>query len=143
MQGKTILNKAEYLDVRVLRAIGLYSTLFICVNLLFRVSESLSQLGWGNSLPVCIYIAVSLVTGIHLGLLWRSQPQSEIIRKQINSQLTKREKEVANLLISNLTNKEIECRLFISSNTIKTHIRNIYRKSNCKSRNELRSLFQD
>jgi len=43
--------------------------------------------------------------------------------------LTPREMEIARLVKSGLTNKEIGERLFISKNTVKKHLQNIYNKS--------------
>ncbi len=51
--------------------------------------------------------------------------------------LTSREKEVLQLVLSGKSNCEIASELFISQNTVKTHIRNIYSKYNVKSRMEL------
>jgi DNA-binding CsgD family transcriptional regulator len=42
--------------------------------------------------------------------------------------LTKREKEILKLIAHDLSNKEISDLLFISSHSVKTHRRNIYRK---------------
>lgn len=48
--------------------------------------------------------------------------------------LTAREKEVANLVMEGLTNKEIASRLFISVHTVKANLENIYYKLNISSR---------
>ncbi|HWS23963.1 MAG TPA: LuxR C-terminal-related transcriptional regulator [Anaerolineales bacterium] len=48
--------------------------------------------------------------------------------------LTQREKEVLKLLSEGLTNKEIAKKLFVTSNTIKRHLRSIYRKLNVSTR---------
>lgn len=56
---------------------------------------------------------------------------------RINHRLNKRQREVLQLLLQGLTNKEIGERLFISPNTVKYHIRNIYRSFNVTSRPEL------
>lgn len=58
----------------------------------------------------------------------------------IDTQLTKREEEIVNLLCSNMTNVEIADSLDISSNTLKTHIRNIFNKFNVKNRRDLLTL---
>ncbi len=50
------------------------------------------------------------------------------------NKLSAREVEVAKLLLTKLANKEICSKLFIEYNTLKTHIRSIYRKTNCNSR---------
>jgi LuxR family maltose regulon positive regulatory protein len=50
--------------------------------------------------------------------------------------LTKRERDVLNLLPSRLTLREIASELFISQNTLKFHLRVIYRKLGVNSRTE-------
>jgi len=52
-------------------------------------------------------------------------------------QLTSREFEVLRLICEGLSNEEIASKLFISKNTVKTHIRNIYEKLNVKNRLEI------
>lgn len=52
--------------------------------------------------------------------------------------LTERQKEVYNLIISGKTNKEIVTELFIEQSTLKSHINQIYKKLNIKSRRELK-----
>ncbi|MDX1418151.1 MAG: LuxR C-terminal-related transcriptional regulator, partial [Candidatus Promineifilaceae bacterium] len=51
-------------------------------------------------------------------------------------QLTKREGEVLNLIAAGYSNKEIEEALFISKNTVRTHIKNLYSKLDVKSRTQ-------
>lgn len=48
--------------------------------------------------------------------------------------LTKREREVAEIAAQGLSNKEIAKKLFISENTVKTQLKNIYSKLNINSR---------
>ncbi|WP_281422493.1 helix-turn-helix domain-containing protein [Aquimarina litoralis] len=67
-----------------------------------------------------------------------------IIRKRKKDQnsslaipLSKQENTVKELILSGKTNKEIANELFISINTVKTHISNIYSKLNISSRKEL------
>lgn len=48
--------------------------------------------------------------------------------------LSKREAEVAMLVTQGLSNKEVAAELFISLNTVKTHVRAIFEKSGCRSR---------
>jgi DNA-binding CsgD family transcriptional regulator len=56
-------------------------------------------------------------------------------------QITTREREIIELILQGLSNKEIEEKLFISFNTVKNHIYNIYRKLGVSSRGQLTSLF--
>jgi ATP/maltotriose-dependent transcriptional regulator MalT len=51
--------------------------------------------------------------------------------------LTVREYEVLKLICDGLSNDEISKKLFISKNTVKTHIRNIYEKLDVKNRREV------
>jgi DNA-binding CsgD family transcriptional regulator len=51
--------------------------------------------------------------------------------------LTERELEIYNLLIKGLKNQQIAEELYISDNTLKTHLRNIYKKLNVAGKKEL------
>ena len=44
--------------------------------------------------------------------------------------LSAQEERILNLLMQDLTKKEIASRLFLSVNTVKIHVTNIYRKTN-------------
>ena len=57
-------------------------------------------------------------------------------QSQLIEPLSKRENDVLNLLVDGYSNREICDKLFISSNTTKTHIRNIYAKLGVNSRYE-------
>jgi DNA-binding NarL/FixJ family response regulator len=54
-------------------------------------------------------------------------------------ELTERQREVYDLIILGKTNKEIMSELFIEQSTLKSHINQIYKKLNIKSRSELKS----
>ncbi len=51
--------------------------------------------------------------------------------------ISSREQEIVYLVLKGLGNRDIAKQLFISPNTVKTHIRNIFRKMDVKSRFEL------
>lgn len=57
--------------------------------------------------------------------------------------LTKREKDVLSLVVSGATNHEIADRLFVSYNTVKFHMKNLYGKLDAKNRTHLSSRAQD
>ena len=59
------------------------------------------------------------------------------------SELTIRQKEVYELIVSGKSNKEIMANLFIEQSTLKSHINQIYKKLNVKSRRELKSNASD
>lgn len=56
-------------------------------------------------------------------------------------QLTQRESEIATLLLKGRTYKMIAGELYLSENTVKTHIKNIYSKFNIQSKAELVNLL--
>lgn len=67
--------------------------------------------------------------------------QSAIERYLLSHSLTAREQEIFALLIEGHTNDDIQTRLHISSNTLKTHVRNLYGKLMVNNRRELLSMF--
>lgn len=58
-------------------------------------------------------------------------------------QLSKRETEIAALLLTGLSNKEIGDKINVSISTVKTHIYNIYNKTSVKSRIRFNQLVKD
>lgn len=57
------------------------------------------------------------------------------------SNLTEREKEILSFLIKGFSYKDIAGTLFISVETLNSHIKNIYRKMNVHSRSELSAKY--
>ncbi|MFN8275339.1 MAG: LuxR C-terminal-related transcriptional regulator [Flavobacteriaceae bacterium] len=67
----------------------------------------------------------------------QSSETKMIDRKRIDElQISKRELEVLNLLATGKSNDEIAQALFVSRNTIKTHIANLYQKLEVKRRTQ-------
>ena len=58
------------------------------------------------------------------------------------TELSEREREVARLAAEGLRNKEIAQRLFISEETVKSHIRSIFNKTNIDRRSKLVDLLK-
>lgn len=58
-----------------------------------------------------------------------------------NHNLTEREREIILLIVKGNSNQEIGKQLFISANTVKNHIYNIYKKLGVKSRYELMGVM--
>lgn len=56
--------------------------------------------------------------------------------------LTEKENEIANLIVSGLSNKEIANKLFISEGTVKNEISNIYKKLNIHKRTMLHKFIR-
>ncbi|WP_062055536.1 response regulator transcription factor [Aquimarina longa] len=64
-----------------------------------------------------------------------------LLRKTIEKSLTQQEQKVLDLILEDKTNKEIASIMFVSISTIKTHINNLYKKLNVRSRVEVKSLY--
>jgi len=84
-------------------------------------------------------LAITITAFLYYFILPKSQDD---IHEQLNRfssryQLSTREKEVLNHLITGLSNLEIGEKLFISEGTVKVHVYKIYQKSGVSSRMEL------
>jgi DNA-binding NarL/FixJ family response regulator len=76
-----------------------------------------------------------------LSLSNKIKEQSKIRNEEFDAllnELTERQREVYDFIISGKTNKEIMTELFIEQSTLKSHINQIYKKLNIKSRSELK-----
>jgi DNA-binding NarL/FixJ family response regulator len=62
--------------------------------------------------------------------------EKEEIRNSPQEELTEREKEILKCISDGKSNKEISDCLFVSVETVKSHIKNIYKKLNVKNRVE-------
>jgi DNA-binding NarL/FixJ family response regulator len=67
----------------------------------------------------------------------------EVLRKQSVSELTNREKQTLSMVIMGLTNLEIAQKLFVSENTVKSHLNTAYKKLGVHSRTEAQRLITD
>jgi len=88
------------------------------------IIQSISEVHRGGS-PMSRSIARKVIESFHSQGL-----------KEIKYNLSKRESEILNLLSKGYRYKEIGAKLFISTETVRTHIRNIYSKLQVQSRTE-------
>lgn len=89
-----------------------------------------------------LYKYLSSIIDDHMFLIHYYNKKDELKKNDSNSprtypELTDRENEIVNLLFTGRTYKMIAEELYLSQNTIKTHIKNIYSKHNVKSKAEL------
>ena len=79
--------------------------------------------------------------------LIRECGKTRIVKSPTSDQLNKmktisrREKEILALVSESMTNEEIAQKLFLSAKTVKTHVRNIFEKTNIRNRTEAALLY--
>ena len=78
---------------------------------------------------------------LHTQIQTQGSEGNKKVRENIHT-LSKRQKEVYEKIIQGKSNKEIRGELFIEASTLKTHINQIYKKLDIKSRGELRRLLE-
>jgi LuxR family maltose regulon positive regulatory protein len=88
--------------------------------------QMLAELRDPGRLPVLAAEAAALL----------AQARGEAEAGSLREPLTPAELDILQLLATNLSQREIGGRLFLSLNTIKTHARNIYRKLGASSRED-------
>lgn len=92
------------------------------------------------------HLSMLLKDHIFLTTLYEMVPtkQNETIDNFImTGKLTQRESQIAGLLLKGRTYKMIANELYLSENTVKTHIKNIYSKFNVQSKTELMNLLME
>jgi DNA-binding CsgD family transcriptional regulator len=72
-----------------------------------------------------------------------SKQKKAIENFAVIGRLTERESEIAALLLKGMTYRMIADELYLSENTVKTHIKNIYLKFNIQSKTELIKLLME
>ena len=76
--------------------------------------------------------------------LRRAEPASKIsLRKEALDALSERQRDVMTGLAGGLSNREIADKLFVSENTVKYHIKNIYQLLDIKDRKDLLTNFRN
>lgn len=124
--------------------------------LIGRVGDSLGSevnaLMSGSELALVVCAAVLFIGSVFLfirlfQIMYVPAPNSKNEREifddfSINYNLSARERDVLRLLLDDKTNKEISEEICVSENTIKFHVRNLLKKTGCKSRVELKTVYR-
>jgi DNA-binding NarL/FixJ family response regulator len=99
--------------------------------------------GIGISL-LLIYVNIDKLRINNLSIQIRKLSEEQPKNSQSKlAELTTRQKEVYDLILLGKSNKEIMTELFIEQSTLKSHINQIYKKLEIKSRRELKSDFSN
>ncbi|WP_420387744.1 response regulator transcription factor [Roseivirga sp.] len=128
----------------MLKIVIRFGLIIAALLILFQLSKvSLFIPDMSRDLILGLVGAAFIGLGIYLGLKFRKVevvevgPDFEIDQKQIEHLgLTEREMEVLQLIAEGYSNGEIGDRLFLSENTIKTHVSNLFVKLDVKRRTQ-------
>lgn len=113
---------------------------------------ALGAKAYGNSFMLPIHL-VSCVETVKSGDIWAYPEFTLSIIKEVAAQksdfglfedeygITKREKEIIELVVNGSSNAQIAEKLNISVRTVKVHLSNIFQKLNVSNRLELATLF--
>lgn len=123
------------------KTIFIFGTLIIALLCLFQLSKYVHISGdMSIEWIIAIIAAVFFFVGLYLNK--KSLHKSDLSKKHIDfkklkeSGLSNREYEVLQEIALGLSNKEIGDKMFLSENTIKTHVSNLFVKLNAKRRTQ-------
>ncbi len=113
---------------------------FVASSLLpdpYRTFVSAATQLWLNLVPVVWLQRLFLPSYARLS----SNDEGAVLENMVREyNISKREREIMELILEGKSNKEIEGQLFISFNTVKNHIYNLYQKLGVNSRSQLMHL---
>jgi DNA-binding CsgD family transcriptional regulator len=101
---------------------------------------------------VLLYISINFPPLLYIKFYMKKHPfkpqiqafdEADLKRFFSKHEISKREQEIILLLLKGKSNTDIEKDLYISLNTVKNHIYNIYQKLGVKNRLQLNRLIQD
>lgn len=141
----TLADIAEKYPAERTYGVGLGLNVFlILVGII--LNDFLVQFNYSTLMPILILIVIFIGVALLLGLenIYLPQKSARINMEGFPFEnLTLREKEVAMLIIQGKLNKEIADKLSISENTVKTHIRNILKKSGASNKLKFLTIIND
>ncbi len=98
--------------------------------------------GVSSTSPWLWILALLLISSITFNLFqYLRHTKRKNNTNETEKKLTQQEQKVLHLILEDKTNKEIATAMFVSTSTIKTHINNLYKKLNVRSREEAKSLY--
>ena len=136
------LKRMDETTRRIVRNITILSVLFfpgaifdIYLSARFQVMVFLPLFYCIFSILSTVYITKRYL--VQLASMLSGLDEAVVGEAFVHAGVSVREREIILLMSKGLSNKHIAEELFISANTVKTHIRNIFKKMSVKSRFEL------
>lgn len=110
-----------------------------------RTTLSLAKANFPSGYVVKPFEEKDIFTSIEVALVNNSQLSKpdrsrDSLCQKLNVHLTEREYEIIEDIIKGASNSMVAAKYFVSENTVKSHIKNIYRKLGCHGRAELTRL---
>ena len=127
-------------------SIKIYHHLFVKVFspvILFSIAVLINLDVNKLSLATSCVTLLLIIAGLSLIMLTLFQEKSQYHSHQTLQILSKRENEIAKLLLQGKTTQETADALFVSVSTVKTHIQHIYEKTGVRNRAELSQFMQN
>lgn len=166
MKGVFIYGSLVYLFVKIKSLSShLKRRHFTGMGIVFAVGYTLSEVGmmgyfpvknllWGNLYDIVTFfgtpVVVFLILKRYLSMYYASRPVPH--QRPVETDfpsffetygISQREGEIIQLIVKGHSNREIEEELFISLETVKKHIYNIYKKTGVKNRLQLNYLIRN
>lgn len=116
----------------------------IALGILMIILEVLKANSFRAQTPIEVVVGIVAISFLMVGLwigvyyLKKNPPKPEVAKNIPNEKLgiSAREMEVIELLAQGLSNKEIANELYVSQNTVKTHLSHIFSKLHAKRRTQ-------
>jgi DNA-binding CsgD family transcriptional regulator len=138
---KNIENTEVKNEITFISKIYIFTIPFALIDI-FLLKDTQVRLSFFSLLPFFIHIYLHLSKYYFLN--YENNPSKnklEINMKSLN--FTAREQKIALLIVQGNTYNQIADSLFISINTVKTHVKNIYKKANVSNKIQLTYKLQE
>ncbi|UAM98840.1 helix-turn-helix transcriptional regulator [Polaribacter litorisediminis] len=121
---------------RLLRVYGKNSYTLNYENQLsrFAITPTKENLVYHRRLNYFSFFIILILLGSTIYLMLRIKKLKKTTASLASINLTQQEQKVAELILEEMSNKEIATKLFISLSTVKTHVRNLYSKFEVNNR---------
>jgi DNA-binding CsgD family transcriptional regulator len=136
-----VREKSEQMIAIIVILIMIFSFVLFIVNAENFTLKLMQQSGGIILAIICIILSVGKIPGDIKKLVQTEKTCTTDENNLATLGITQREKDVLKLLVRGKTYKEIAAKLFISLPTVKTHVSNIYSKTNVRNRLELSNLI--